>query len=465
MAVWSAVRFSELSEDLRLDAEFYRPKVLALRAAIHNAPYSVKTIAEASESVINFGAYSLCNNITFQEFEERDKDSVEFITAQDIQDGFIDIANARWVPQDQHKQLLWKSQVKTGQVLVAMAARLGHAAVYDEKKPLNSRQDIAKITVADADLLDPYYLATYINSSVGRELLLAAQTGSVQQHTNLGRIKNLAVVIAPQATQQKIARLYRRALQMPRSAAVQVAAAEDLLVKALGLDKLDLSPRLFYARSFSDLIATQRFDAEYFSPRYQRVLQRLGKDGLSIGSVASPIKNRFQSSRFNRSEIFRYIEIGALTGDGQAEAVTLEVAEAPSRAQWIVRPGDVITSTVRPIRRLSAIITQEQDGVVCSSGFAVLRANAGSIEPEVLLTYLRLPVICEILDLHTTASMYPAIPTDRLLRIPIVLPKQSVPNELVAKVRNSYAARRESRRLLDRAKTEVEGLILGTAKE
>ena len=31
------------------------------------------------------------------------------------------------------------------------------------------------------------------------------------------------------------------------------------------------------------------------------------------------------------------------------------------------------------------------------------------IDPELRLAYLRLPVVAELLDLHTTASMYPAI--------------------------------------------------------
>ncbi|MFN6473188.1 MAG: hypothetical protein RMY36_026460 [Nostoc sp. SerVER01] len=63
--------------------------------------------------------------------------------------------------------------------------------------------------------------------------------------------------------------------------------------------------------------------------------------------------------------------------------------EAPSRAQWIVKTNDVITSTVRPIRRLSALIEPEQNNYICSSGFAVLKPT--KIEPEVLLVYLRSP--------------------------------------------------------------------------
>ncbi len=56
-----------------------------------------------------------------------------------------------------------------------------------------------------------------------------------------------------------------------------------------------------------------------------------------------------------------------------------------------------------PIRRLSAIISPEQNGHVCSSGFVVL--NPKRIAPEVLLTYLRLTIICELMDLHTSASL------------------------------------------------------------
>jgi restriction endonuclease S subunit len=131
----------------------------------------------------------------------------------------------------------------------------------------------------------------------------------------------------------------------------------------------------------------------------------------------------------------------------------------------VVKSGDIITSTVRPIRRLSALVRDDQDGCVCSSGFAVLTPKAGGdgIEPEVLLTYLRLPVICEILDLYTTASMYPAIPVDRLLRIPIPIPNKAARKQIVAKVQEARAARREAGRLLQQAKATLEHMIAGEA--
>lgn len=123
----------------------------------------------------------------------------------------------------------------------------------------------------------------------------------------------------------------------------------------------------------------------------------------------------------------------------------------------MVRTGDIITSTVRPIRRLSAIIAPEQDEHVCSSGFVVL--NPQSIAPEVLLTYLRLPIICELMDLHTSASLYPAISERDLLKLPIPRIAEETAQPIITQVRQAHAARRRALDLLAAARRAVEMAI------
>jgi len=59
-----------------------------------------------------------------------------------------------------------------------------------------------------------------------------------------------------------------------------------------------------------------------------------------------------------------------------------------------------------------------------------------------------------------TASMYPALSTARLMETPIVIPRKSVRDEIVTKVRSAFAARTEGSRLLDQAKAAVERLVL-----
>jgi type I restriction enzyme M protein len=72
---------------------------------------------------------------------------------------------------------------------------------------------------------------------------------------------------------------------------------------------------------------------------------------------------------------------------------------------------------------------------------------------------VRSPIVCEILDLHTTASIYPAISTEDLLDIPITLPQESTRQKITEKVRASRKAREQSKHLLEIAKTRVERAI------
>ena len=119
-----------------------------------------------------------------------------------------------------------------------------------------------------------------------------------------------------------------------------------------------------------------------------------------------------------------------------------------------MHPNDIITSTVRPIRRLSAQIDPDQNGDVCSSGFVVLEPTG--IRPELLLTFLRLPIICELMDLLASASMYPAISEAEILGLPLPSVDDATEKAVVAAVQEGRAARARAHSLLDAAKRAVE---------
>ena len=227
--------------------------------------------------------------------------------------------------------------------------------------------------------------------------------------------------------------------------------ADDTLLVALGLTDWTPPEPLSYTARASAAFAAGRMDARFFAPRIQALLDIIRRGGGVIGDVATPRRQKFQPSA---SERFHYIEIGDIDGTGAAKSVQLACADAPSRATWHVKPDDIITSTVRPIRRLSAKVAPEQDGHVCSSGFVVIEPHG--ISPDVLLTYLRLPVICELLDLYASASMYPAIDDAHIYSLPI--PETDVTTEagIVKDMRDARTAAMDSTRLLETAKRAVE---------
>lgn len=85
----------------------------------------------------------------------------------------------------------------------------------------------------------------------------------------------------------------------------------------------------------------------------------------------------------SRTESIHYVDL-ANTKWGRIDAVaTYSNADAPSRAQRILRPGDTIIGTVRPGNGSYALVTSE--GLTGSTGFAVLRPKA---EHYTALVYL-----------------------------------------------------------------------------
>ena len=192
-------------------------------------------------------------------------------------------------------------------------------------------------------------------------------------------------------------------------------------------------------------------DAEYFTPMIQDLIGRLGRKGIHLGGVAPSRHEKFIGGTTGN---FNYIEIGHLRGDGTTSSTRIARHDAPTRATWYVHAGDVIASTVRPIRRLTALIEDHQDGYICSSGFVVLEPKG--VRPKVLLTYLRLPLVCELMNLHTSASMYPAISEKDLLALPFAPPDRSTEMAICDFVTNARMAQVRADQYLQAAKHAVE---------
>lgn len=447
MAVWSKVALSALATGLRCDPEYYQPRYLAYARRLQTAePTRLGDMADVTDGI-------------HASPEEVETGGVRYLSAKCVKDNHFVLADALQISEAQHSANP-RTSLRADDVLLTTVGTIGNAAVVQsEIVPANSDRHLGIVRLRDDAPIDPYYLATFLNSSYGRFQSLREATGNVQLNLFIEKIRELLVPILPCAV--KVTRLTRAAYASRLEATDSIRSAEELLLHAVGLDRVSLSASKTYTRRLADLLAEGRFDAEYFSPRYQRVIASLRENGQELSEVASLAERVFSPGHHPKDTTFNYIEIGSLSGDGDAEATTLEVSGAPSRATWIVKSGDVITSTVRPIRRLSALIRDEQDGCVCSSGFAVLetRQGDGGIEPEVLLTYLRLPIICEILDLNTTASMYPTIPLDRLMRLPIVVPDKRTRTAVVSKVRDAMRARERGLELLEQAKGLIDKAI------
>ena len=435
------VLLSNLEFSGRLDAEYYRPEHLRAESLLE------KRGAVALSNVSNFligpfgSAFSVENYC--------DDPAFRYIRGKDVKPMAIEENDNVYMPREDYERLS-KYALKAGDVLVSVVGTIGNSALIE---PQHIPAIFScKSTAVRTRGLDPCYLVAYLNSSYGRGLLIRKARGAIQQGLNLGDLQSLKVFVANDVLQARIAKVHQLATHKKAKSVTALEQAESTLLDTLGIKNWHAPEPLSYIRTSSEAFAAGRLDAEYFTPRVRRLLALLRRDGLTIGSVAPVRHEAFQAKL--ASGTFRYIEIGDMRNDGTVDAAELAISEAPSRATQYVHNGDVLTSTVRPIRRLSAAISSAQDGAVCSSGFVVL--NPINISTSTLVTYLRLPVVCELMDLHCSASLYPAISERDLLALPIPRISQSVQHAVDQKVQAAHTAKHRATELLEAAKRAVE---------
>jgi hypothetical protein len=425
----------------RIDAKYFAKNALAAEVAIKAGNWV--TLNDVSRRIESFGAYALNNEFEYQE------EGIPFLRCVNIKSGFVDFGDSLYVDEQAH-QLLSKSAVKPGMVLITMSGRVGDCAVALDhwNYPINSNQDIAKLTPSG---IDPFFLTAFMGSSFGVAQIERMPIGSIQQHIFLWMIQKILIRRFNANLEARIASTVEKAYSLFAENEAKVAEAEATLLAALGLAGWSPPEPLSYTARAADALTAARLDAQFYAPRIRALLDVLGRDGRKLSDIAKPRRDRFSAKK---CDTFHYIEIGDVEGGGGLSATFLDSADAPSRATWHVRKGDVLTSTVRPIRRLSAIVAPDQDRYVASSGFAVLQPTG--VTPEVLMTFLRLPVICELMDLYGSASMYPAISESDILGLPIPVVTDEVADIVTAAVQSAFAARARSRALLSSAKRAVE---------
>lgn len=183
-SLYSIINLSECVNAKRIDAEYFKPEYLKNQELISRKSY--KSLDDASSDIKSYGAYSLTNQISYEE------SGIPYIRCTDVKSGFVDFSQVLFV-DEKSNELLWKSEVKKDMVLLCMSGTVGNSAVAvdDWQYPVNSNQDVAKI-VLKRDY-NPYYVSAFFNCKYGRSQVLRLPIGSVQQHVFIWQLKTLTI--------------------------------------------------------------------------------------------------------------------------------------------------------------------------------------------------------------------------------------------------------------------------------
>lgn len=445
---YSIVNYKKVTEiqDFRIDAECFKPIHLQTEELIGRLKH--QTIKELAISVINFGAYSLCNYIEFL------NEGVPFIVTEDINNNIIDVNNLHFISREVHK-ILHKSHCKKNQVLLTMAgAYLGQAAVYYLDFEASSNQAIAKITLKE-NLIDPYYLATFLNCVFGQSQINRFRTGTGQPNLNLGLIQTIAIPLLSDNFQKYIKNIVVEGIHFHNKSNDFYKEAEQFLLSELGLLNWNPKHRLSFVRNFSNTKSSDRIDAEYFQPMYDEVIAKVKEYKNGWGLLGNVLRIKDKNFVPKDDTIYKYIELANISTNGNITGcMRAPGKELPTRARRNVNTGDVIVSSIEGSLSSIAVIADDFNDALCSTGFFVV--NSDVINSETLLVLLKSTVGQLQLKKGCSGTILTAIGKDDLSNI--VLPKISnqIQKGIRSKIAEMYDAKRMSNSLLDIAKRGVE---------
>jgi len=189
-----------------------------------------------------------------------------------------------------------------------------------------------------------------------------------------------------------------------------------------------------------DVDFVKRGDVAFWFPSpFSNVISRMDK---KISDVAELSDAKFSPNK-NKSEDFDYIDISNVDlENGSYQKTKLKNSEAPSRARKKLSKFDIAISTVRPNRSANVLILEDNDSLVCSTGFAVIKTK---INPYYLFSYTKTPYFINQLVQRTSASLYPAVNEKDILEAKVFVPNEDKQKQVEGMVVGSYQFLGEAR--------------------
>lgn len=422
---------------LRFDSEFYRKYYVRVSQII--AMQHTKKLG-AITSLITQGPNPV--------FSPDGK--IPCLTGRNIAGGRVNYSDPDYIDDREYTDLK-RFQLIPGDTLITLKGKgsigkIGY--VVERRKAIFSRN----IGVIRPSTIEPALVNAYLMSKCGHELVLRGETGGTGQTTLTTAHLKLMDIPILNLLQPQIKRLLDESEKVRLESNKEYLDAEQLLLSTLGMTDFTPSEQSISIKSLSDsFAASKRLDAEYYQPKYNDYAKLLKTADTVLTLCNVHDKNFTPKSGME----YKYIELANVGSFGNINDVEVIFGEdLPSRARREVKTGQVIVSSVEGSMQSCALITEEYNNAICSTGFYVLDSN--SINSETLLILFKSEPIQALLKQRCSGTILTAITKDELLSMPLPQIDEAIQKQIASKVQESFALRHQSEQLLEDAKLAVE---------
>jgi len=442
MAVYSVVKLSQLERAKRIDAEYYKPEYLRIDSKIKRSHNYL-----LNQLIISFSSGKNLLQIPY------DVKRVSFIRTQNVRPIIISKEGLTSVdPSVTNFDLLEEGDI----LFVRVGEGVGNSSVVTPRWAKNTFSDnVIRLKLKE---INPYFVVVYLNSEIGSKYLERVKKGSARSLISKENIGLIRIYKPSEDMEIACKKMIIEAENLIIKSENLYSQAETLLLEELGLKDFKPKYQKTYTAKLSDAFTAHRIDAEYFQPAYEEVIEKIRNYPNGFSKLLKHVENikpDFDPKKYP-DNIFLYIELADIDSSiGIVHSVNkIKGEEAPSRARRILKKGDVIVSSVEGSLEKVALIDEEHDGCLASTGFFQFRPL--DILPEVLLVLSKTIVLQSQLKKKCSGTILTAVPKESLRDIIIPLIPLSTQQKIASLVQQSHEARKRAKELLEIAKKAVE---------
>lgn len=446
MAILNTISLSQLEDETRLDPQYYTPD---------NMLYETEIIAF---STIFLGSVALITDGQHGYFKLDEQSEIRQITAKCIKEGLVDKTNADRLSSITHLKNL-RSSLEKNDVLVTTAGTIGQVGlVTDEIPPANIDQDIGRIAIHNSDV-SPFFIWAFLQSKFGRFQIERAVTGQVQTHLSLNKMKKLRIPLL--SSYKEVEEIVSRFLASKKAAKESYACAQQLLESELELNKISFQKPVGYTARFGDVVGNGRMDADYYQIKYKQLDDIAAKFPVKkIKTISEKLETGVYSKSYSADgrTYLRGVDINAgfIDGDSILRTKCLMVNH-----QNTVIKDDILVTRVGSIG-VCAIIEDTFSGSFYSDNLIRIRLY-DQAKKEISASYLNLLLNTTYGQMqmvrYSRGSVQQRLNQSQLAQIPLPIIRWERQLEIENLLKKHRQAKKESKHLLEQAKSRVEQLI------
>lgn len=387
----SDITRDEVIESNRLDAKFYSIKELINRC-----------IRNKKEKVIDLGYPGLIKEITDGEHNGQvfvDK-GILFIKNSSIKDYGISLFDGFYVTEEKHLKMQ-RSALREKDILFTTIGHLGSTAIVPADFPeANINQNLVRIQINE-DMINPYYLAAFLNSSFVKMQINCLLTGNIQNILTYPKIKSIKVIVPEVTFQKTIEQKYKLSLEKEKEGIEIIEKIKKHIRNQLKLDDISNNKIKSFSIARNDILNKKLWLPAHFNPKYDEIINYL-RDNYECRELNETLAKILSGDEFGSDNYIDYLEKKEdnVPFIRTSDIYNYQIDYFPdnfidnnllNESKQCVKKNDIIFTNDGKIGELAMVVSS--DNIAIQSHIKVIRSIVDTIPNEYIFAMLSIKEI------------------------------------------------------------------------